>query len=275
MRFNLPIRIVLAWVALAAAQMVAGLLIPVAWPGAEKAFAWALFTNLLVVAALAYVAARADLRGWKVGVALAGVPCAIAVPNMIEGAIFLKTNLPWGRIFLQMIVAYALAAPAWSWIFSQRRDGIAHFCPVGSKTMGSRVWRFVASDFSYVVLYFIAGSIIFPFVRDFYATQTVPPFQKIVALQLLVRGPIFIAICLLLVRLLGMERLTGALTVGLVFTLISGVAPLLPPNPIFPDAVRWAHFGEVVSSNFIFGAFVAWLWGRPSEGQPAVLATAA
>jgi len=99
--------------------------------------------------------------------------------------------------------------------------------------------------------------------------------STIFALQLLVRGPVFILLCLLMVRMLDMPRLSGALTVGLLFTLLSGVAPLLMPNPYFPDSVRWMHFMEVTSSNFVFGAIVGWLWGRPRLVQSNVLAHAA
>ena len=87
--------------------------------------------------------------------------------------------------------------------------------------------------------------------------------RKIVAMQLLVRGPIFIVLCLALMRMLGLPRLSGALAVGVVFALLSGVTPLLMPNPFFADSVRWAHMCEVTSANFVFGAIVAWLWGQP------------
>ncbi len=82
-------------------------------------------------------------------------------------------------------------------------------------------------------------------------------------LELLVRGPAFVAICLLLVRMLGLPRLSGALAAGAVFALLSGVAPLLTPNPYFPEIVHWAHFCETTSSNFVFAALVAWFWGQP------------
>lgn len=72
-----------------------------------------------------------------------------------------------------------------------------------------------------------------------------------------------VVICLLLVRMLGLSGRSGALAVGLVFATVNGIAPLLIPNGIFPDYVRWAHFCEVASSNFLFGAFVAWLWREP------------
>jgi hypothetical protein len=47
------------------------------------------------------------------------------------------------------------------------------------------------------------------------------------------------------------------------------------PNPVFPDSVRWVHFCEVTSSNFAFGAIVAWLWGQPKLVQSPALAQAA
>ena len=97
----------------------------------------------------------------------------------------------------------------------------------------------------------------------------------IAAVQLSIRGPLFVLLCLFLTRMLRLPRLSGVLAVGTVFTLLSGVAPLLIPNPYFPDVVRWAHFCEVTSSNFLFGAFVAWLWGQPKPQEARVLRTAA
>ena len=51
--------------------------------------------------------------------------------------------------------------------------------------------------------------------------------------------------------------------------LLTGVAPLLMPNPFFPDAVRWVHFAEVTSENFVFAVVVAWLWGPLKLAQPS------
>jgi hypothetical protein len=53
------------------------------------------------------------------------------------------------------------------------------------------------------------------------------------------------------------------------------VAPLLTPNPYFPYIVRWAHFCETGSSNFVFAALVAWLWGQPKLIHAKGLAHAA
>ena len=55
------------------------------------------------------------------------------------------------------------------------------------------------------------------------------------------------------------------------FTLLSGGAPLLLPNPYFPSSMKWMHFCKVTSENFIFGAIVAWLWepSNPIRQMPA------
>ena len=260
-------------------QAVAGMLLlsQIKSPASPHAMEWMLLSNSLVVASLAFVAFRADLRGWQLGGAMAGVPLAIGCVNAIEGVFFLTNSpIPWSRLFAFLILSAALILPVWALLFGRRTDTpIAHYPPISSKTLGEKIWKFAVSDLAYSFLYLTAGFIVFPYVRDFYATQHIPAMTAILAMQLLVRGPIFVLLCLALVRMLGLPRFAGALAVGLVFTIISGVAPLLTPNVVFPDAVRWAHFCEVTSSNFVFGAIVGWLWGQPKLGPTQVLSHAA
>jgi hypothetical protein len=133
-----------------------------------------------------------------------------------------------------------LILPVWALLFGKRPDlPQDHFHPMGSKSSIERFWKFAVSDLAYAFLYLTAGVIVFPYVKDFYATQHLPPMTSILAMQLLLRGPVFVLLCLALVRMLGLPRYAGALAVGLVFTIISGVAPLLTPSVVFPDAVRW------------------------------------
>jgi hypothetical protein len=252
-----------AFVATFVIQAICGIFIPIKMTPAPHFLEWSLLTVALTTAALTALAARADWRGWKLGAAVIVIPLAIQAVNTIEGIVFLtNVQLPWGRIFLLTLVPSLLMIPVWTLLFGRRDPVPEHFHPIASKSRGARLWRFVVSDFSYITLYFIAGTIIFPYVKAFYATQHLPSAGTISALQLLIRGPVFIALCLLMTRMLGLSRVAGALAVGAIFTLLSGVAPLLVPNPIFPDSVRWVHFCEVTSSNFVFGAIVAWLWGE-------------
>ncbi|MCE5271471.1 hypothetical protein LLH00_09340 [bacterium] len=60
-------------------------------------------------------------------------------------------------------------------------------------------------------------------------------------------------VAVLIVRMVDLERNKAALMVGLVFSLLLG-ALLVSPNPILQsDRLRWSHFVEIVSENFIFG----------------------
>ena len=273
-----------AFVAVSVVQILAGALVAIVLPPKDvppdimrHILQWMFLTNAVTVAALSVLALRTEWRGWTLGAAVAAIPLVITLVNGIEGVYFLP-NLPieWPRIFLQVAIAAALSVPVWMLLFGRRAaTPQEHFHPIAAKSRGERAWKFVLSDLAYLVLYFIAGTIVWPHIKDFYATQTLPSASTVLVLELLLRGPVFIVLCLMLVRMLGLPRLSGALAVGAIFTLLSGVAPLLMPNPYFPDAVRWAHFCEVTSSNFVFGAIVGWLWGQSKRAAPAVLRQAA
>lgn len=272
-------RSLLVFLAVCTIQSGAGtlLLSNIKMPAAPHFMQWMLLANSLVVASLAFVAYRSDLRGWRLGVTMAAIPFVIACVNLVEAVVFL-TGFPmqWARLFGYFLVSAVLVMPVWMLLFGKRSSlSPEHFQPIVSKPLGERIWKFVVSDIAYCFLYLTAGMIIFPWVKDFYATQHIPPMTTIVELQLLLRGPIFILMCLALVRMLGLPRLGGALAVGAVFTIVSGIAPLLTPNAFFPDIVRWAHLCEVTSSNFLFGAIVAWLWGRPTFAHAPALHQAA
>jgi hypothetical protein len=72
-----------------------------------------------------------------------------------------------------------------------------------------------------------------------------------------------------------MQALAGALVALLLPPLLPPKEPLLMPNPYSPDVVRWAHSCETTSSNFMFAALVAWLWGQPKLVHSKALAQAA
>lgn len=226
---------------------------------------WLLVSNALTVAALSVIALRSEWRGWTLGFSVAVIPVVVMLTSAIEGIVFLKNfHIDWRYLFLSSVIGAILIAPGWMLLFGRRgATPREHFHPFASQSQAERVWKFVLSAAAYLVLYFVAGSIVWPYIKEFYVTQAfVPKPLPVILLQLLIRGPIFVVLCLLLVRMLGLPRLSSALVAGAVFTVVTGAAPLLMPNPYFPDSVRWAHFCEVTSSNFVFAAFVAWLWGQ-------------
>ena len=257
-------RIVLAWLALLGAQMVAGMIIPLHDTPVPNVMAWLALADAVIVISLSAAALRSDWRNWTLARALFFIPAVITTVNMIEGAIFLpNAHLDWRGVIALTLLTYAIAAVLWLFVF---RSAPVVESPVEStlphRTWGQMAWRFALCAACYVFLYFLAGSIIFPYVRDFYATQRIPPAGQIVALQFFFRGPVFVLVCLTLLRMFRMRHLAGAIAVGVTFTLLSGVAPLVIPNSVFPDSVRWVHFCEVTSSNLVFGFIVGWLWGH-------------
>lgn len=257
------LRLMLAWVAMLLAQMAVGMVVHVNSPSAPNAMKWMLLSNAITVAALWAAALRSDWRDWKLLAALYLIPVGIATVNFIEGVIFLpNAPIDWRGVMIFTVQAQALAALLWWLIYRSAPVVEAESGPLPHRSFGQMAWRFVLCAVCYLVLYFSAGMIVFPFVRDFYATQHIPSPGQIAALQILLRGPVFVLVCLTLLRMVRLPRLTGALAVGLLFTLLSGVAALVVPNVAFPDAVRWAHFCEVTSSNFVFGYVVGWIWGR-------------
>jgi hypothetical protein len=265
-------RIVFAWIVLEAIRAIVSVVIPIdvgSPPGTT--FAWLAATDLIVVAAIGIAAMRSDWRGLRLGAALAAIPFTVAFVNVIEGFYFLQgTRFDATRVMLHFVLTFAVSAPVWGRIFSKDRAQPApNFRPWGSRGVASCVGRLAASDVAYLVVYLAGGFTIISFVRDYYATRTLPPPEVIFGLQLLVRGPLFILVCILLVRMMGMARGRGAFAIGAIFALVSGVAPLMMPSPYLPDAIRWVHFWEVSVTNFIFAVLVAAMWGPPKAAPAA------
>jgi len=268
--------IMLGWTALAATRLIAALLIPEGPAISTGALAWSLVPDLLFAVVLWYLAARSGWRGLRLGSAFFAVLFGLQFVNIVEAVFFLTNSGIQGlRSILNALVTYGAVAPVWAVLFAKGTGSAAtEPLPLAPRSLAGRVWRVAVSDFAYVLLYLGAGLIVFPLVREFYATQVIPSLATIVSSGLLLRGPVFTGLCLLLLRMMRLEGRQAAMAVGAAFSILSGVAPLVAPNPYFPDWVRWAHFFEVSISNFMFGALVGWIWGlsKPASELAARLA---
>jgi hypothetical protein len=247
-----------------AAQVVVGMIVHPKTPPNPNPMLFVTVSNTIIVLAMGWVALRSDWRNWRLLAALFAVPAVVEFANWIEGALYLpNAGIEWRSMLVYSTLTAVVTALLWFLVFRGAPvPESTNDQPVPHRGFAAMAWRFALCSGVYVFLYFLAGSIIFPFVRDYYATQHIPSPGQIILLQFFLRGPLFILVCLILLRMFRMPHLTGALAVGLAFTLISGVAALIMPNGIFPDTVRWAHFWEVSSENFVFGCVVGWLWGH-------------
>jgi len=123
---------------------------------------------------------------------------------------------------------------------------------------GQWLWRLATGDVAYVFLYFVAGILVFPFVKAFYATKTLPGPSTVILMQFF-RALVYMGVALPVLRLMR-DRRHAAVALGLALAVLGGVAPLLPDNPLMPGYVRLPHTIEIGVSNFIYGVILAWLF---------------
>jgi hypothetical protein len=258
------VKVLIAGAVLVVIQIALGAVITTSVAQPKNALPWFLLSTFLVASVVVFLGMRSDWPNPVRALALAAIPAVITLSNFLEGIIFLThSGIDWPKEILRTCLLNAIAFPVWMILFRnvEAKWG-SSYSPL-ARPVGDKLWRFAVAVAAYPVLYFVAGTIIFPYVRDFYKTQTLPPFLELLSVQLFIRGPILVATCLVMIRMLDLPRGSSAVAVGLMLATLNGIAPLIIPSGVFPDAVRWAHFYETTISNFVFGALVAWLWGRP------------
>ncbi|MGD0695329.1 MAG: hypothetical protein ABSB82_10805 [Terriglobia bacterium] len=239
--------------------------------------AWrVILAHLLTVSVLAYVAWSARAHGWRLAAAVFLLFFVLSYFNTLdEGVLFLELSpaLVLGALVVGLLTSAAVAGLL-VWLMGKGGAAEPSDRPsLPARSAGGWLWRLVAGDFAYVVLYFAAGMIVFPFVKDFYADKTLPGPGTIVLMQLF-RALVYIAAALPIARMIPQRR-HAALALGLAFSILGGVAPLLPDNPLMPPHIRFAHTIEVGVSNFIFGVVLALLFTpRPAREALPVAAEA-
>lgn len=277
----LAVRVLLATIALLVAQIIAAGVVVAALgsdglpPVAPGALPFQVLSNLILVVVLAWLAQRARWRGWRLAGALAVVLYGISIFNSIIEAVFFGffTARSGAVILLMTALSTALFSPAL--LLLAKRDSSS---PARSDwSLCLTVPRFAAGAAAYLVIYFAFGLMIYPFVADFYAGFGTPPLARVVGMALFVRGPIFVALAALIIAMSGASRRETILMVAVSMSVIGGVAPLMVPSSLFPDAVRLVHFIEVSSENFLFGWILGMLLTRrtaPAIGIPAPIEVA-
>ncbi len=133
-----------------------------------------------------------------------------------------------------------------------------------------RLWARVAViAVIYLLLYITAGMFVWPHVKSFYQGRTLPAPGPLLIVEV-GRALIFLVAALPWLRILK-GRTRTMLFLGLAYSILGGISPLLLPNPIMPANIRLAHGFEVGISNFIFGAFIGWLMTAKSSPSAAPL----
>jgi hypothetical protein len=217
---------------------------------------------LLNLAVLAVVARASGTHGWRLVLMLFALGFVVGLANnLIEAVVF-------GVMFVReaaassvpALIIFAVLAPVAVTVAGRWRRGDSSAVPAGNFTPLTLLGVVVA----YELLYWSAGTLIYPYIADFYATRTVPPGYLVASLQI-VRSLIFVGAAYPLLK----SGLRGApLVLALVYGVVGGVAPLLPENPYMPADIRFYHAIEVSVSNTLFGLVVGVLFSkRPKVAQ--------
>lgn len=220
---------------------------------------------LLLNIAVLWITARASsVAGWSLTLMLFGLGFVVGSANNLLEA------LTFGVLSPRQIMAAAVPAAIVFAVLSPIAVPLAgrwRTTTEPPETGGFTPATLIAVVVAYEVLYWSAGTLIYPYIADFYATKTVPPVYLVAALQV-PRSLIFVGVAYPLLK----SGLRGApVVLALVYGIIGGVAPLLPANPYMPPDIRFYHAIETSASNLLFGLIVGFLFMRT---RPAVAAQA-
>ncbi len=244
--------------------------------------------SFLNTAVLAYVILRSRWAGWKLVLAIFVVFYGVnTVMSQIETAYFL-TRLPPGllpRLFLAgAIIAALVSALAVPILGKGRRAGPDDEGEAGLN-MPVRQWivKLALIVIAYVIIYFTFGYFIAwknDAVRAYYGGSD--PGSLLAQMRIVlretpmllplqaVRGLLWTALAVLVIRMMKGEWWEAGLAVALSFAVLMN-SQLLLPNPLMPQEVRMVHLLETASSNFLFGwlvVIVLLVW-RPSGRKSA------
>ena len=212
-----------------------------------------LLLNLVV---LTVVARASSARGWRlVGMLFLLGFVAGSANNLLEAVAFGVMTLPdVATAAIPALIIFTILAPLAVTLAGRWK---------GSETGPAEEVRITLPIIlgvivAYEILYWGAGTLVFPYIADFYATRRIPPAGLVASLQI-VRSLIFVGAAYPLLKS-GLK--SAPLVLALVYGIVAGVAPLLPDNPYIPADIRFYHAIETSVSNALFGLIVGWMFTR-------------
>jgi hypothetical protein len=153
------------------------------------------------------------------------------------------------------------AALAWA----STRDAPDRWWNVHGTLAGNLRWKLPALGLLYIVLFLTAGSLIFPYIREFYARNPVivmPSFGILLLIEF-TRGLVHALSLLPFLRTMSGRRAQAAVLAGFALAILGGISALLLPIEVLPPEIRRVHIVEIFGSNFLFGISAAyWLVRR-------------
>jgi hypothetical protein len=201
-----------------------------------------------------------ETHGWAVVWTLFVAYGLIGTVNiMLEGVFFNIFPIAAGMRFLAsgLITGFALSA---AMVLVAGKMSAERYEGKPAQLRKGWLLRLPVLAFAYVILFFVAGGLVYPYVRHFYENRVMPSMGSIVGGEF-VRGLIYAVAMLPAARLMSGHRWRAAAILGLCLSVFGGVAPiLLPNNKYLPADILPYHLVEVGCENFLLGVIGAWLF---------------
>jgi len=234
--------------------------------GFENVF-WLFLSDLMVVFLLCLVAINNRYDSYKLIAIIFMIFFGVGSFNiLIEAYIF---NVTDQTETLQQILLNAFEMAIFSIFFIKFivKKSDSQSISFERRKFGSWLWRIFSGNILYLFLYILAGMILYlsmPRLNEFYGDK-IPPMELIIKTQIFLRAFVFMAIAVLINRTVVLPKYQKAVLVGLIFSVIGGIAPLIVPSELMPQFVRIGHGFEVGISNFLYGFLLSLLLFQKSK----------
>ena len=225
---------------------------------------WSIVSTIFIVIILGFYVSYSSLRGLKLTLSVFFIYYIIGhFIILIEAYIFNVTDrAETAKEMLQGLFIVSIFAPLFVLILN-KWEGSSEVLQFKERSVFSWIWRGVLGIFIYLIFYIGAGMILqatYPDLMSFYEGKL--PAVDVMILTQFPRGLLFVLVAILMLRTLKLPQIKKALLIGLVFSIIGGIAPLISPNEFMPANIRMVHGIEVGISNLLYGMTLAYLLGQ-------------
>lgn len=217
-----------------------------------------------LIAGLLMALARRQPPGFARAATLFTVWGGIQALALVEAWLFpllIPSAVWWRLLAFQLLVALAFAV-----VLDRMAGPGTGGATAWPQQRSARSWlaRVAAGTGAYIVAYFAAGLLVWPYVAHFYSVRPMPGHGSVLLMQV-GRGLALTGIVAVIVLRTAGDRRSAARLAGLALSILGGVAPLIVPNPFMPGDIRVPHLFETGVSNFLYGALAAFVLAAPAS----------
>ena len=234
----------------------------------------------LLVLAL-YFVGRELAGGWLVRAGVLAMLAWIAytLNTVIEGIFFSSyVTEPWFNL-VSFTPSVLLCAGVTAWLFPvhNRTASFLHAWRTHfqQRTASAWAWRLLVAAVSFMPIYYFFGTLVVPFVGDYYQQGAfglaVPPLATLLTV-LMVRSVLFFVACLPVVVAWQGTKWNLWLSLGFALFVLVGLIYMLAGTWL-PPSMRVIHALEILADSFVHAAALVWLLGKAAMPQARATTT--